>query len=220
MSRYMSFRQTVLRGVYSVLAAAMLSAMWQPVAAAAIYYWDTNGSTSGFGTASGTWGGSDFFSTSSTGVVATTSVTTTILDDLNFGQGSTLGLATGTISVNSAQEIRSLTYGAQSGAITLTGGTITLAATATITTNQGTNINTIESVLAGASTGLTKAGVASSTLALTAANTYTGVTSVTLGTLAVRGADGSIGSSSAVAISGGTLLLDNSTSVSAHHNQS
>jgi autotransporter-associated beta strand protein len=212
MSRCMSFLQTVLRGVYSVLAAAMLSAMWQPVAAAATYYWDTNGSTSGFGTASGTWGSSSFFSTSATGALATTSVTTTSLDDLNFGTGSAgMGLATGTITVDAAQSIGSLTYGSQSGAITLAGGTITLATAATITTNQTASINTIESVLAGASTGLTKAGATTSTLALTAANTYTGATSVTAGTLAIRGADGAIASSSGAAISGATLLLDNST---------
>lgn len=174
-----------------------------------VYYWDANGATAGFGTASGTWGGSSFFSTNASGTIATTSVTTTLSNDLNFGTGSA-GLTTGTVEVSGSQSIRSLVFGSQSGVLTLTGGTIGLAASGTITANQASNTNTINSILAGAATGLVKNGAG--TAILSAANTYSGSTSVTAGTLTLGGANGSILSSGVIGVTGATFTLDNATS--------
>lgn len=170
------------------------------------YYWDTNGATSGFGTASGTWGGSSFFSTNASGTVATTNVTTTTNDTLNFSSNST-ALATGTIAVSGSQSIGYLVFGAAATPTTLSGGTIGLRSDSNLHAN---NIITIDSLLAGASTNLQKNG--GGTAIFTQANTYSGSTSVIAGTLTLGGANGSILSSSAITVTGATLTLDNATS--------
>jgi len=72
-----------------------------------------------------------------------------------------------------------LTFAAGSGAITLAGGTITLADTSTITVNNGGHA--ISSVLAGAANSLTKQG--SGYLALSGVNTITGDVTVRQGVL-------------------------------------
>lgn len=68
-------------------------------ASATTYYWDNNSTTSGFGTASGTWGTDAFLTTDSTGVFGVAGITSpTTADALNFGNGATV-LATGTVNV-------------------------------------------------------------------------------------------------------------------------
>lgn len=187
--------------------------------AQATYYWDGNNDTSGFGTAGGTWAvpttGSltSGWSASSggTNVVDGNSITTATNDSLNFGTGTVgFGLAAGTITVSGTVNSGNMTFGTQSGAITISGGTINFASTVSLTVNGTT---TIDSLITGAGTGLTKAG--GGALRLTnAANTYTGGTLIGASTsgvleatfLANGGVASSIGASSNAA---GNLVLSN-----------
>ena len=164
-------------------------------AEATTYYWDGDGTTSGFGTAGSTWTAPtvDLWSTDLTGVTAPgASITTTTSDALFFGT-DTLGLAAGTITVSGTVSANSLTFGSASGAILLSGGTITLdGTTPTITVNNAAD--SISSIIAGTA-GLSKDG--GGTLTLTGTNTYTGGTSVEAGTLQL------VNSASGDAIRGG-----------------
>lgn len=117
-------------------------------------YWDNNSVTDGFGVAGGAWGIDAYWSADSTGASAPTVTDTTDADDLYFGTAAN-GLTTGTIRVDGThQAFRSLTFGAASGAITLSNGTLNLSAPASTITENNTS-NTIASVLAGTS-GLNK----------------------------------------------------------------
>lgn len=117
-------------------------------AVAATNYWDTNGTAEGFGTASGTWGVDAFWSSDATGLAAPTVTHTTTDDDLLFGTRQH-GLAAGTLTVEGTQQaFRSLRFGAASGPITITGGTLTPAAPlASIAVENSSN--TLASALAG-----------------------------------------------------------------------
>ncbi len=99
----------------------------------AAFYWDTNGDTPGFGTASGTWaaptpGPTIGWSTDSTGASVIGSITTTTSDDVYFGfDGGGAGggaLGSGTVTVTGTQSVNDIRFGYSSGAITLSGGTI------------------------------------------------------------------------------------------------
>ncbi len=179
-------------------------------ASALTYYWDNNGTgTTGFGTAGGTWTdtGSTLWSGSATGdadATLGTSVTTTTTDSLNFGTAGN-GLAAGTINVSNTVNAGTITFGSLSGSILFSGGTINLAAAATINTLNSVTTE-ISSLITGAGTSFTKSG--NGTLRLSnAANTYTGATiigSSTSGTLEVTfltngGLASSIGASSSAA---------------------
>ena len=176
---------------------------------ATTYYWDNDGTTTGFGTAAGTWAApttgdaTQGWSTSTTGATLPASVTTATGDALNFGNGAT-GLAAGTVAVGTVSS-GNLTFASGSGAIALSGGTITLAATETITVNNAAD--SISSTLAGAATNLTKAGAG--TLSLTGTNSYGGAITVTAGTLTaiVPAALPNYGSAAKVVFNGGTVGL-------------
>lgn len=93
-------------------------------------YWDNNGDTAGFGAAGGTWGIDPKWSADSTGAAELMVIDTTVADDLYFGTGSD-GLGAGAITVEgTTQAFRSMSFGSASGAITLSGGTLNLAAPA------------------------------------------------------------------------------------------
>jgi fibronectin-binding autotransporter adhesin len=167
---------------FLALAASSLMAV-SSSSAAGPYYWDGNDATSGFGTASGTWADptagtlTSGWSTSSTGVTAVdgNSVSTTTADSVFFGTNTTdYGLAAGTINVSGTVNASSITFGSKSGAVELSGGTIHLAAAGQITLSGGAI--TINSVISGAGTSLTKVG--NSQLTLTGLNTYTGATRI------------------------------------------
>ncbi len=120
-----------------LLSAAVTTALlfFTSSALAAEVYWDADGTTTGFGTASGTWaaptsGGTIGWSTDMTGASAIGSVTTTGIDILHFGTDS-LGLAGGTINVSGTQSAAELRFGKASGPITLSGGTIDMSDVAT-----------------------------------------------------------------------------------------
>jgi len=96
------------------------------------YWWDNNGDTAGFGTASGTWSSTaSLFSTSNTGVVTPTGTqATTSSDQAIFGTDTAgNGLGTGTITVDGNVTVGNMIFGTQTtGTITfntINGGTIT-----------------------------------------------------------------------------------------------
>lgn len=153
-----------------------------------VRYWDNNGSTGGFGTAAGTWAasttgnGSQGWSAALGGNVTPGTASVATVDSVHFGSNVD-GLATGTVTVSGAVSANRITFGSASGAIMLSGGTITLASVApTITVNNASS--TISSVLAG-NAGITKAGTG--TLILSGANTLSGATTINAGTLQLTG---------------------------------
>ncbi len=159
-----------------------------------VRYWD-NASGNGFGNAGGTWQASttDQWNTDSIGNgVRGSSISIATLDAVHFGT-DTVGLAAGTVTVDGNVSANRITFGAASGAITLSGGTITLASVApTVTVNNATS--TIASVLAG-NAGIIKAG--NGTLVLSGANTHYGATTINGGILQLTG-NGTLSDVSAV----------------------
>lgn len=131
------------------LALLIASAWCSSREAVAQLYWDNTNpmSTSGFGTAGGTWGTDALWSTSSTGVASSGTVTTGTADNVFFGTNTaTYGLATGTVGINGSVNALALNIGSQSGAITLSGGTINLygaivqGSASTLTINSAINL--------------------------------------------------------------------------------
>lgn len=183
---------------------------------AATVYWDNNGATPGFGTAAGTWAAptagnsTQGWSEDATAATEPVSFTTTSADLINFGNGAT-GPGAGTITISGTVKSGNMNFASGSGAIVLSGGQIDFASTSTVTVNTASS--TINSILGGAATGLTKAGAG--TLALTALNTWGGSTTISQGTLMLgdgTGNSGGIGNrSKSVAISAGATLDINRT---------
>ena len=181
---------------------------------APVAYWDNNGTTAGFGTASGTWASpttgnaSQGWSSDPAGSVLPANSTTDSSSSLNFGNGAT-GLGAGTITVSGNVTNSQMTFASGSGAITLSGGTINFPAAGSITVNN-TNGATISSALAGASSTLATSG----TLTLSGANTYGGVTTVGSGILTVNNGSalGTTSSNTVVASGAGLLVQGGITS--------
>ncbi len=205
------------------LALSVLTLIGASQAPGATYYWDTDGSANTtFGTASGTWGTDLFWNTDSTGGGGGTLTNTTITtsDSVNFGNGAT-GLAAGTITgPSTAEGFQSMTFASGSGAIVLSGGLLNLATGggSTITVNNASN--TISTVLqdSGGAGVLIKAGTGA--LVLSGANTYTGTTTISAGTLSVGtigdgGVAGNLGQATNAAANlvfdGGTLQYTGAT---------
>ena len=121
-----------------LLASAIAALLAVQSASATTYYWDTDGSTIGFGTAGGTWaaptpGPTAGWTTDSTGATALGSVTTATTDNLFFG--STAWIPSGGIAVSGTVDAGNLTFAAGTS-LALSGGTaINLAAASTIDVN-------------------------------------------------------------------------------------
>jgi fibronectin-binding autotransporter adhesin len=201
-----SLRSCRLTNFASVLACGLLTlAGLKSASAQATLYWDSNSTTLGSGSATGTWGTSAFWSTDATGASATANTPTTNADDLFFSAG-TNGTA-GTVTVLTTQSAHSLTFD-DPVAITVSGGTainlgnaaagsglffnangattistaiiLNSVATALNFTNSGTSLQTIS----GAITGSAAAG----TQTLTLGTASTGA--LTLGGIIGNGAGG------------------------------
>lgn len=110
-----------------VQAMAWMVVLTVPIQAVELY-WDEDGTTAGFGTASGTWtsptpGPTIGWSTDSAGTATITSLTTTTSDRLYFGTAAS-GLGSGTVTVSGAVNAGDLFFGNASGPLTLSGGSI------------------------------------------------------------------------------------------------
>ncbi|MGJ8642537.1 MAG: autotransporter-associated beta strand repeat-containing protein [Luteolibacter sp.] len=98
-------------------------------AIAAPFYWDNNGATTGFGTATGTWtvpttgDATQGWSSDPLGLTEPTDITTAHGDTAHFGT-DTDGLGSGTITIDGTVAVTDVRFGKASGAITLSGGTI------------------------------------------------------------------------------------------------
>jgi autotransporter-associated beta strand protein len=134
------------------LALSVLTLIGASQAPGAIYYWDSNSTTGGFGSTTGTWGSSNFWNTDPNGVTNTFTNSTTNADTLNFGT-ATLNYAQASVTVSGAVAASSIVYGAaQTTGITISGGTsITLgdgtSGNGGITVNNGAGAQTISTAI-------------------------------------------------------------------------
>ncbi len=144
------------------------------------YYWDSDGATAGFGTATGTWGSSAFLGRDSTGAAVSGIAHTTTGDDVNFGSASAT-LASGTVNVTgSSQGFKTLTCAsANPGRITLgdSSATLNIAGSTIAAHNAGAPALNIFPNLAG-SGGLT---IASGDVQFNGDNRYQGGTTIAVG---------------------------------------
>ena len=146
---------------------------------------------------------------------------TTTLSGTNTYSGNTT-ISGGTLSVSSDANLGTAPVSATASSIVLNGGMLQATANFTLNVNRGISLGTSNGtfsvdpsitlnyagVIAGTG-GMSKSG--SGTLALTGANTYSGSTNVTAGTLQIGAGStaGSINGSSAVNISSGATFLIN-----------
>ncbi len=200
------------------LASAIATLLVAQSASATDLYWDNNGTTAGFGGSGGTWaaptpGGASGWSTDSSGLASIGSVTTSTSDDLFFGNNYWSYNAATTITVSGTVDAGSLNFAAGANT-TLSGGTsINLAAVSTITAITS-NTTTINSVLSGAGTSLTKNGFGA--LILGGANTYTGATILNgQGLITLSGTTGALSGTSGITLNGASLQITNTTAQTA-----
>jgi fibronectin-binding autotransporter adhesin len=192
----------------ATLAAINLTSI--PALSAADFYWDTNGATPGAGgvSPSGTWAsGGSTWSTAPLGATATSAYTTLSTDDLVFSAGND-AKHNYTVTVNSAQAAKSITF--DDGRVTLSGtGSITLGASNFIrTVAGGTNmvIGNSTALSLGGTNGLTKTGAGALVISNTATHGLTGGLTLNGGNLSVeRNGANPFATSNTLTFGGGTL---------------
>jgi hypothetical protein len=125
------------------LATALAALLATPFASAAVYYWDSDGTTAGFGSTTGTWGTDAFWTETAAGGSPHSAVATTLAaDTVNFGTATvnygnaTVGIAAGGVTATSivfgVGQTTALTIGSTTGpAITLGGATRSIVVNST-----------------------------------------------------------------------------------------
>ena len=176
-------------------------------------YWDTNGATAGSGgpTPTGTWNttaSNHVWTTDSTG--SSTTVAYTSGSNVVFAAGSD-ATGTYTVTVSGTETLNNLT--ANTGNVTLSGGTLSFAAAGgTLTVASGATV-TATGVLAGTAT-FNKNGAGTFITGGTGSNTQSGAVNVNAGTfqIAKSGYVGAINNTSAVTVASGATLQFNGDS--------
>jgi autotransporter-associated beta strand protein len=163
--------------------------------AAPALYWDTNGATPGVG-GSGTWdSGTLNWTTDPAGAAAT--------QPFNSSNAATFAGTAGTVQVAAAGVIANAGITFETGGYVIAGGPLTLGA-GPIVARHTEGISTISSIIVGTN-GLNKTGLG--TLRLTGANTFSGIVTLSEGTLQIS-ADPNLGANeNDLQFSGGTLAL-------------
>jgi autotransporter-associated beta strand protein len=170
------------------------------------YYWDINGTEDGAGGASpgGTWDGGSAsatnWNTDADGGAGSFTNATTTNDDLVLSAGTDAAGAYA-LSVVSTQSAKSLTF--EDGAATLNGGTLNLAAAATLAVNGGLT-GSIASVVVGTGIQVTKTGAGTLVFAAVS-NRCTGSLTVDDGMLLLNGGVNANNNSSVTVNAGATL---------------
>ena len=191
------------------LALALLLNLTTPSVFATSYYWDADGATSGATGGTGTWDASSSLwrNGSSTGTLSAWPNT----NPNNVDTAQLAGTA-GTLTLNSSSvniNVNNITFGTTGYYLAApSSGTATLnleGATPTFDTGASPNSETVSAIISG-SAGLTKAGTG--TLILSAANTYSGNTTVSAGILNLANINAIQNSPSvSIASSGATLWI-------------
>jgi fibronectin-binding autotransporter adhesin len=139
----------------------------------------------------------------------------------SLGNGTALNITDGTVNSNQAIALGNLAAVSVSSGATfnaavsqtigsLTGAGSTTLGANTLTVGSSNNLSsTFSGVISGSGGSLVKA--ASGTLTLTGANTYSGTTTVSAGTLIVNNSSGSGTGTSAVSVASGAILAGNGT---------
>ncbi len=118
----------IRRSSLAMACIAMLAHFTTSAAQAVTYYWDSNGGTEGFGTASGTWSvptignNTQGWSTDPDGETVPDDVTTTFDDEVRFGTG----IGSGTINVDGTVQANRILFESGAGPVTFDGGVIEL----------------------------------------------------------------------------------------------
>jgi autotransporter-associated beta strand protein len=185
-SRTLSWIRAAVR-VPTVALMLATNLMWSSHSQGATLYWDVNGTGAGFSTVVGAWNGTNnFFNTDSTGGAGTLSATVGTTNDLIIPAATT---NTGSITLTGTQSASSLTFAPTVGAVTITGGTLSIGGTGASSGifNGSASLQTISSALAlntnstlsstGAG-GITVGGIISGANTLTINNTGAGVTTL------------------------------------------
>lgn len=203
-SKYSLVRVRAARRFFipTILATALAMALAIKPAKAADSYWDANADTAGAGaTPTGTWGTDNFWSTSVDGDVVTAAWVSGDVAIFSAGTDATSAYA---VTLNGTQTIGGLTV--QEGTPTISGGTA-LALNAAATPFAITGTANISSVITGTGFGIAKSGAG--LLSLAGANTFTGKTSITGGTISIA-ADSGLGAAPGAAVAD-QLTLDGGT---------
>ncbi len=146
-----------LKTLLAALTCAITLAAGTTANAQATRYWDSNGTTGGFGDTNGTWGTSAFWSTSNVGTATPTNATTATNDTLHFGTAANAyGTATRTVTVSGTQNAGTIIFGNGNTATTnLSGGVLNFGTNAVITNNSGTTSSTAAHIISSQITGFT-----------------------------------------------------------------